>query len=97
MYDVGDKVRLKINMLGNKEGTVGVCYEVYDTASASFIFENGNYDGFTMSEQEEYLQPAGHCSEVSGYVFESVIRLSKDFYSGKFKKAFNGKLTTASK
>jgi hypothetical protein len=90
---VGSLVRLKIPCLGNPKGTVGFCYEVYaprgyylDRPHCSIIFPNSNYDGFSVDEQNEFLEYVGE----SGlqYTFTNVIRLSQDFYRGLFTPYF---------
>lgn len=45
----GTVVKLKVNCLGNKPGTIGVCYQEYDLGEpggSQVIFENGEYCGF---------------------------------------------------
>ena len=80
---VGTVVCLKQELLDNKQGSIGICYEDYKTGS-SFIFENGNYDGFSLEEQISLLKPIGNDENASKYVFENVIKLSNDFKEGKF-------------
>lgn len=88
---VGDVVMLNESLLGNEKGTKGCVYEEYDLgdgAAASVIFENGNYDGFSPDEQEEFLDFVGHCEDCESYVFDNVMRLSRDFDKGFFNAAF---------
>lgn len=88
---VGEVVSLKIPCLGNEIGTVGVCYEDYEIGECSgnsFIFENGNYDGFSQGEQKKFLEHIGFCGDVSGYRFKNVMWLSKDFQNGYFDTVF---------
>lgn len=88
---VGDKVTLKVPMLGCNIGDVGVVYEEYDLGDghgASVIFSNGLYDGFSPDEQEKFLKKIGRCDDVKGYSFTNVIRLERDFREGVFNKAF---------
>ena len=82
---VGTLVKLKVPCLGNKIGTKGVCYEVYNLGNhngASVIFENGNYDGFGEDEQEQWLEVIEHSK--FKYNFTNVIKLSNDFENGVF-------------
>ena len=79
----GTIVRLKCNILNNKPGTYGVCYEVYGTG-ASFIFENGEYDGFSNDDQMSMLNVVGFSQHVSEYKFTNVIKLSTDFKKDHF-------------
>jgi len=88
---VGSIVKLKQAMLGNSAGTIGVCYEEYNLEGKglSFIFKNGNYDGFSTEEREAFLEETGFNEKVSTYQFSNVMKLSMDFDSGVFEKALN--------
>lgn len=89
MYHVGSLVRLNVPCLGNDVGTVGVCYEVYDLGGRkgySFIFENGNYDGFSPDECDKLLTEIGSYPLI--YQFENVSRLWLDWDLGKFDLVF---------
>lgn len=89
--NVGDIVKLKVDMLGNPEGTQGVVYEVYhlgEDRGVSVIFENGEYDGFSPTEQNEYLERIGHAKTIADYKFVNVIKVSQDFEVGVFDEAF---------
>lgn len=50
----------------------------------SFIFANGNYDGFSTEEQQDYLHEIGFDGSVAGYQFSNVMNLSRDFQMGVF-------------
>jgi len=91
---IGTVVKLKGGLLGNEAGAIGVAYERYDIGHVgfSFIFENGEYDGFDLSERERFLDVVGHCDAVSDYQFSNVIKLSRDFDSGYFTPVFKGGL-----
>jgi hypothetical protein len=87
MAFVGDVVRLKVPCLGNSVGTLGVCYEEYRIEAhrgASFIFVNGNYDGFSMEEQMEFLEYVRNESGMRKYKFQNVMMLAEDFRHGMF-------------
>ena len=89
---VGTVVKLKLNMMNNKPGTLGVCYEKYnigDREGQSFIFKNGNYDGFSDDEVWKYLDRVGFCRSVSDFVFLNVTALSKVFNAGYFEPVFS--------
>lgn len=91
---VGTLVELRAPCLGNAPGTVGVCYEQYSIGrwvhGVSVIFPNGNYDGFSESDQVLFFEPntAGFCNELAGYEFTNVGKLSQDFRHGRFAPAF---------
>ena len=83
---VGSVYELKLNCLGNPSGTLGVCYEVYelgDHTGYSFIFQNGNYDGFGEDEVDEFLKYAAFDHSMKDYQFTNVMQLSNDFRDGK--------------
>jgi len=89
---VGTLVRLKCDCLGNKAGTTGVCYEVYELSGRkgySFIFENGRYDGFSPDEVDVFLEELGDYTPISSYKFKNVIKLTEDFRNGVFDEAFS--------
>jgi len=87
----GDVVILRKALLGNEIGTVGVCYEEYDLNGhngASFIFENGNHDGFAGNEQEHFLFVVDYDIMASEYNFYNVLDLHEDFCKGYFNNVF---------
>ena len=85
---VGDVVKLRVSLLGNPSETIGICYQVYDSASGSYIFENSNYDGFAPDERAMFLDPVGFDNNVANYRFTNVMKLSNDFESGRFDTTF---------
>lgn len=89
---IGDIVRLKRPCLGNPAGARGVCYEEYRFAGrpgASFIFENGRYDGFSDDEAAAFLERIGFAPHLATYRFTNVIQLARDFASGRFARALS--------
>jgi len=77
---VGTVAELKRECLGNPKGTPGICYEVYNLDNRpgySFIFENGNYDGFSPDEVDTILDIRFQF-EIE-YKFINVMKLSQDF------------------
>jgi hypothetical protein len=87
---VGSIVKLKFPMLYCETGTRGVAYEHYvlgDRDGLSFIFENGEYDGFSPDEQRDYLMEIGFDPEIANYQFRSVMYLVDDFRMGRFDSA----------
>ena len=90
-YSVGDTATLLIPCMGLPIGSVGVCYESYDLGEpggASFIFPNGEHDGFSPGDQRRFLNRCGHCAPLSSYQFQNVMKLSRDFTAGIFNAAF---------
>jgi len=88
----GDIVILRKALLGNEIGTIGVCYEEYDLGGhkgASFIFENGSYDGFSENEQEHFLFVVGYNTITCSYKFLNALNLSEDFDEGYFDNTFD--------
>jgi len=87
-HPVGTIVKLKLEMLGNPEGSLGVAYEedTLDHKGTSFIFANGNYDGFDEEEQKMFVEKVGFAD--TQYKFTNVIQLSRDFQDGRFSTIF---------
>ena len=86
MYKLGTVVSLKVPVLGNETGALGICFEEYDLGGhkgCEFIFENGEYDGFDKEEQANFLQFIRHREDFE-YEFKNVMKLSEDFNSGYF-------------
>jgi len=94
-YPVGTLVKLKIEMLGNPKESLGVAYEEYvldNHKGTSFIFRNGNYDGFSEEEQILFVDKVGFDLDLSQYKFTNVIQLTRDFYDGMFVNAFDDRI-----
>jgi hypothetical protein len=91
---VGTIVELTVRLLGCDVGARGVVYETYpdfDGATdpgASIIFQNGNYDGFSVEEQQKFLKEVGFSESISSYEFVGAIRLGQDFGRGLFDEAW---------
>lgn len=93
LISVGTTMQLKTNVLGNAPGDIGVCYEVYELGGRrgwSFIFPNGEYDGFSPDDIERCfaLNRVGRVHELANYEFDNVIKLNEDFRNGVFDKAW---------
>ncbi len=86
---VGTIVLLKMSMLGNPKNTVGLCYETYGNSGASFIFENGDCDGFSKEEQDSFLHTVGHSEHLESFQFRSVMILSDCYRAGKFSSVLD--------
>lgn len=86
LMQVGTVVKLKVSCLGNEAGTRGVCFHVYQLGDlppgGQVIFENGNYDGFSVDEQEQFLEIIENTS--FRYEFKHVIKLGQDFEASVF-------------
>ena len=95
-FRVRTMVSLKTPLLNNPKGTLGICYQIYDRPSKypepqldievgkgyGFIFENGNYDGFSPMEFCELLEFEKNI--FFQYEFTNVIELVNDFHKGIF-------------
>lgn len=85
---IGQEVRLKREMLGESVGSKGYVYEVYedfddsDLNAVSIIFEKGGYDGFSASDQEEFLEIGRVDQRYTMYQFKNVNQVQRDFNNG---------------
>lgn len=82
----GSVVMLKRGLLGNEAYTLGVCYDSYiigNRTGLSFIFENGEHDGFSPEEQDKFLFEVDFSMVTSNYQFTNVIKLQEDFHEIK--------------
>lgn len=89
MITIGTTGVLKRSVLGNDKGTRGVCYETYNlggTRVYSFIFPNGNYDGFGEDELDLFFYEDKFDDNSLYYNFTNVIHLSRDFENGTFNE-----------
>ena len=89
---VGTIVKLKIDCLNNKTGTLGMVFYDYGDGF-QVIFENGKYDGFhtegyfantKQTEADFILEKVGFESSLSGYKFKNVLQVEQDFRNGLF-------------
>ena len=94
---VGTICKLKVPMLGNETGTLGVVFNDYGDG-VQVIFENGNYDGFSSkvrmggsgadpmrdSETLAFLEEIGFEESLAGYQFKNVMQVAEDFRKGLF-------------
>ena len=83
-------VKLKKDCLGNKVGTIGICYEEYNIGfgpGESYIFENGSYDGFSIEEKADILEVVGAVAILRDPV-ENVMKLSELYRNGRFDEVF---------
>jgi hypothetical protein len=102
---VGKIVKLKVDCLGNKAGTLGVVFHDYGDGYQA-IFENGNYDGFStvhkmpngQVEADYFLDVIGYDSgelttrcATAGYKFKNVMQVSLDYESGIFDHIWKNK------
>lgn len=85
---IGQKWRLKVGMLGNKAGVDGYVFEEYPSLNGTgiqIIFPNGNYDGFSPAEQENFLEFVETVPKYTSYNFRNVMQVSDDFRMGYWK------------
>lgn len=84
---IGQSYRLKRAMLGNQAGAIGYVFNLYsdydgDGIGFQIIFENGDYDGFSVKEQNEYLEYIQENPDYSRYQFRNVMKVIGDYNSG---------------
>lgn len=88
---IGSKWKLIRSMLGVPAGSIGYCFNEYndfdypDKFGLQLIFQNGNYDGFSVEEQESYLEYDDFASEYQSYQFKNVLQVSCDFQNKYWK------------
>ncbi len=95
MSRVGNTMKLKIDCLENKKGTIGVVFNDYGDG-VQVIFPNGKYDGFhsehermmwkNQTELDFFLEKVGFDPLLSNYRFTNVMQVEKDFRVGVFFK-----------
>ena len=85
---IGDQVTLTRAMLGNDVGTIGYVFTEYTDfddrkkVGVQIIFKNGNLDGFSVKEQENYLKFVRHVNQYENYIFNNVMQVERDFRKG---------------
>jgi hypothetical protein len=86
--NTGDQVTLTRAMLGNDVGAIGYVFTEYPDFDdptkngVQIIFENGNLDGFSAWEQENYLNFLRHVPQYEDYIFNNVMQVERDFRKG---------------
>jgi hypothetical protein len=84
---IGDVYKLKNAMLGAHVGDIGYVFNEYEDfdgkgTGVQIIFRNGNYDGFSVTEQGLFLEFVKHDERYESYQFIGVLRTVKDYYNG---------------
>ena len=85
---IGSVWKLKVNCLGNPAGTIGYVFNEYADFDDPFalgvqiIWPNGEYDGFSIKEQEDFLEYVGYDMRYVDYKFTNVITMSRDYDRG---------------
>jgi len=87
---VGTIVRLLTPMLGEELHAIGVVFYDYGTG-VQVIFQDGGYDGFSESEQKDFLKEIGEDDRTADYAFRSVMIMSHDYESGMWNHVFHDK------
>lgn len=89
---IGSLAIAKRTFMQCKIGAYGICYK-QDTLGTqtrwSFIFENGDYDGFSERDVRDILHfPGVVCDALTGYQFTNVTELWESYLDGIFDPAF---------
>lgn len=88
---IGSMWKTNREMLGNPAGSIGYVFNEYtdfdqpDKSGIQLVFENGNYDGFSVEEQELFLEYVGYKHEYQRYEFRNVMEVAHDFRQGFWK------------
>ena len=91
---IGDLYKLRVPCLGNPADTIGVVFHEYvdfdvkGGVGIQVIFKNGEYDGFSVYEQENFLTFVGHSVKNENYEFVNVLSVSKDYRKGRWDEDF---------
>jgi len=88
--NIGDVVRLKVPVLGNKINDIGVVFNTYADFSgngiaAQVIFSNGEYDGFSVNDQIRFLNKESitvKTEKIINYKFSNAMQVSRDYNNG---------------
>ncbi len=82
---IGDRWKLTREMLGMPVGSIGYVineyqdYDFHDGIGIQLIFQNGNYDGFSVNDQDNFLEFLGHNERIENYQFKNVLQVEKDY------------------
>lgn len=85
---VGYKYMLTVPLLGNPVGSMGYVFDQYPDfddprgLGMQIIFPNGEYDGFSIKEQERFLTFMGIDPRYTDYEFRGVIQVGIDYQKG---------------
>ena len=88
---IGAEFMLSVPCLGNPAGTHGYVFNEYPDfdnprkLGLQVIFQNGQYDGFSIEEQSEFMELIGIRPEYTGYNFRNVMQVTTDFRRGYWK------------
>ena len=81
---IGSKVILKRAIMNEQVGSVGFAVNEYNDfdglgTGVQIIFQNGSFDGFSVTEQNLYLEDLGVDSRYAMYDFKNVGQVDRDF------------------
>lgn len=82
---MGWQVKLKKAMLGNEVGAIGYVFNEYQDfdnetkSGVQVIFQNGEYDGFSVEEQGLYLEMIHPILDYAEYEFNNIMQTLRDF------------------
>lgn len=88
---IGSVWALKVPILGNPIGSIGYAFNEYTDFDDPFalgvqiIWPNGEYDGFSKKEQEEFLEFINFNTNYADYKFTNVVAVSRDYDRGYWK------------
>ena len=88
---IGHKFALKWEMFGLPLGSIGYAFSEYPDfddpmeLGVQIIFQNGNYDGFGVEEQNMFLTDLGMDERYANYNFTNVMQVTRDFNRGYWK------------
>jgi hypothetical protein len=84
---VGNVYVLKLPLLNNRRGTLGVCYRTSSTEYGEemhLVFPNAEWDSFNDAEALRFLNPVGKSPAIAGYKCVEEEKMKIDFDRGVF-------------
>lgn len=91
---IGNVYILRIPLLNNHRGTLGVCYGIITNAryekEIAVVFPNGERDTFDGEETGRFLMFCGRSSQLKDYKCGSEKDLERDLQRGLFDHVWEG-------
>lgn len=89
---VGNIYSLKLPLLNNRRGTLGVCYRTSSTGYGEemhLVFPNSEWDSFNDAEALKFLTFCGKSPAIMGYSCKEEEKMVRDFSRGVFSHVWS--------